>query len=126
MHHSSQFITVLEPLHCVRAAGNEYLFWGENLMGAREHPVKLPGHQTKLAYSPHVYGPDKDPMAYFKPGNFVERMPSIWQRHFGFVAEQGTPVVIGELGSWYKDTKAALYYIIFRYLVLATNQRRHS
>jgi aryl-phospho-beta-D-glucosidase BglC (GH1 family) len=84
----------------------EWHFWGENLQGAKDMPVVL-NDATKLVYSPHVYGPSKDALSYFRPADFTRSMPGIWEKHFGFVTEPplGTPIVIGELGGFYRAPK---------------------
>lgn len=71
-----------------RTVPSEWHFWGENLEGARSHPVRL-RDPRRLVYSPHVYGPDKDPMAYFESNAFPRNLAEIWERHFGFVTSVG-------------------------------------
>ena len=90
-------------------------FWGENLVGAKEAPVKLLD-MSKLVYSPHTYGPGVFPnQPYFPacgggcakplPGQppfqpFPRNMPAIWDSHFGFLAaSSGNAIVIGEVDS---------------------------
>ena len=86
-------------------------FWGENLYGVHTAPVRL-RDQSKLVYSPHTYGPGTvKQQAYFptcagggcgKAAGFPGNMPDIWDRHFGFVAEQTKhAVVVGEFGGFY-------------------------
>ena len=45
------------------------IWWGSNLVGARVAPVRL-SDQTKLVYSPHVYGPSVYQQAYFNDLRF--------------------------------------------------------
>lgn len=72
---------------------------GENLMGVRKYPVRLP--KEKIVYSPHVYGPSVYMMAYFKSPDFPRNMPSIWEAHFGYLKKFNYTIVIGEWGGTY-------------------------
>jgi len=73
-------------------------FYGENLQGVKNAPVKLV-NQQRLVYSPHVYGPSVYDQPYFKSPDFPNNLPPIWQTHFGFVANTtGNAVVVGEWG----------------------------
>jgi len=73
-------------------------FWGEDMEGARDHPIKLPV-PNKLVYSPHVYGPAVAYQPYFAAPDFPKNMPSIWQRHWAYLREQnGGAIAIGEWG----------------------------
>jgi endoglucanase len=77
--------------------GDSY-WWGGNLIGAREHPVRLsiPG---RLVYSPHTYGPGVYPQPWFADPRFPENMPEIWDRHWGYLSREGiAPVMVGEFG----------------------------
>ena len=81
-------------------------FWGENLVGAVDHPVQL--HlPDKLVYSPHCYGPGDDDeshhMPYFDKGDFPRNMEKIWMSHFGGLITSGATVVVGEWGGVYVD-----------------------
>ena len=73
-------------------------WWGENLVGARSHPIALT-NPSKLVYSPHTYGPSTYMQSYFKERGFPSNMPSIWGRHFLDATQvHPAPVVIGEFG----------------------------
>lgn len=73
-------------------------WWGGNLQGVQNNPVKLniPG---KLIYSNHVYGPAVYQQPYFNDPTFPDNMPSIWTKDFGYIQQNklGT-VIIGEWG----------------------------
>ena len=77
-----------------------WTFWGENLMGVKEYPVRLP--EKKVVYSPHVYGPSVYMMNYFKSPKFPENLPPIWETHFGYLKELNYTLVIGEWGGNYE------------------------
>jgi endoglucanase len=59
--------------------------------------------KNKRVYSPHIYGPyvTNDYPAYFKDPTFPSNMPTVWDRHFGYLKDGGFTVVPGEFGSWY-------------------------
>ena len=78
-------------------------WWGENLVGSTIEPVVLKD-QSKLVYSPHVYGPSVYLQNYFKAQNFPKNMPGVWESHFA-LAQKATkrPIVIGEIGGKYTD-----------------------
>lgn len=78
--------------------------WGENLMGARQHPVHLL-EPAKLVYSPHLYGPSffggspSSLPVQFRSSDFPTNLVSEWDALWGYLAAEGVaPVVIGEAG----------------------------
>lgn len=79
--------------------------WGENLSGARQHPVRL-SDPAKLVYSPHLYGPSfyggvepSSRPAAFRSPDFPTNLPSEWDALWGYLAaEKVAPVVVGETG----------------------------
>ncbi|CAB49854.1 glycoside hydrolase family 5 protein [Pyrococcus abyssi] len=77
-----------------------WTFWGENLMGVKDYPVRLP--RGKVVYSPHVYGPSVYMMDYFKSPDFPNNMPIIWETHFGYLTDLNYTLVIGEWGGNYE------------------------
>ena len=75
-----------------------WYWWGGNLIGAREHPVRL-DHPDKLVYSAHVYGPGVYPQPWFDVPEFPDNLAQIWDEHWGYLAREGiAPVIIGEFG----------------------------
>jgi endoglucanase len=76
----------------------EYYWWGGNLMGVRDHPVRL-NQPGQLVYSPHTYGPGVYPQAWFNDPAFPNNMPGIWDKHWGYVQREGlAPLILGEFG----------------------------
>ena len=76
----------------------ESYWWGGNLMGVRDYPVRL-NRPGQLVYSPHTYGPSVYPQAWFSDPSFPNNMPGIWDKHWGFVHKEGlAPVILGEFG----------------------------
>jgi aryl-phospho-beta-D-glucosidase BglC (GH1 family) len=78
-------------------------WWGENLVGTMVAPVTL-SDQTKLVYSPHVYGPSVYEQNYFMVPEFPRNMPGVWEGHFAFAQERtGRPIVLGATTSCLAD-----------------------
>ena len=77
--------------------GDQY-WWGGQLLGATQYPVRLT-HPEKLVYSPHDYGPSVSQQAWFHSSDFPRNLPQIWDRHWGDLVAQGTPVLVGEFSS---------------------------
>lgn len=76
-------------------------FWAENLNPMYSKPPQA-ALSRKVALSPHVYGPSTSEQEYFKPKDFVENMPSIWDDHFGLASEKtGYATIVGEWGGRY-------------------------
>ena len=81
--------------------GGAGIWWGENLAGAKVQPVVL-SNPSKLAYTPHTYGPSVYMQNYFSASDFPANMPNIWLERFAFLAVNDiAPVVIGEMGGFY-------------------------
>ncbi|MCX6021932.1 MAG: glycoside hydrolase family 5 protein [Chloroflexi bacterium] len=80
-------------------------WWGGNLRGARNAPVRLnvPG---RLVYSPHDYGPGVYVQNFFLDKTFPENMPGIWGEHWGYLSQGNTaPLLLGEFGGKTVDPK---------------------
>jgi endoglucanase len=76
----------------------DWYWWGGNLLGVREQPVRL-NVPNRLIYSTHVYGPGVYPQAWFSAPDFPENMPAIWDSHWGYLEKENiAPVVVGEFG----------------------------
>ena len=92
-------------------ARNSGCLSGENLQGARAHPVRLAGEadvvgSNRLVYAPHVAGPAQFPnLPQYTAPAFPSNLAEVMEAHFGFVtALHGTPVVL-ELGGPYHSAK---------------------
>ncbi len=84
--------------------GQSY-WWGGNLAGAAEHPVRL-DVPNKLVYSAHDYPNSVFAQSWFSspdyPNNLIEKFRSMW----GYLHENNiAPVWLGELGSDLQDPK---------------------
>lgn len=82
----------------IEHSGNDWYWWGGNLTGVLNAPVIL-NTPNRVVYSPHDYGPDVYPEGWFKDPRFPANLPSVWDSHWGYIAERGiAPVVLGEFG----------------------------
>lgn len=77
---------------------DDFYWWGGNLLGVRDYPVRL-DKPAQLVYSTHVYGPGVYPQPWFSDPTFPDNMPEIWDRHWGYLVKEGiAPVIVGEFG----------------------------
>ncbi len=73
-------------------------WWGGNLEGAKNNPVRLTD-QSKLVYSAHDYSPKVWSQSWFTDPTFPANLPALWNAQWGYLAKSGTaPVVLGEFG----------------------------
>ena len=76
----------------------DYYWWGGNLEGAKQFPVRL-SRPTQLVYSAHDYGPEIYGQTWFQAPQFPSNLPSVWERHWAYLQEDGiAPVLLGEFG----------------------------
>jgi endoglucanase len=86
------FVEGIESYH------GDYYWWGGNLKGAGEFPVRL-SQPAKLVYSAHDYGPEVSPQPWFKAANYPHNLPSVWQRHWAYLKrDHRVAVFVGEFG----------------------------
>jgi endoglucanase len=77
---------------------NDWYWWGGNLEGAAQYPVRL-SVPDKLVYSAHDYGPELFKQSWLKASNFPNNLPGVWQKHWAYLQKVGTaPVFVGEFG----------------------------
>ncbi len=82
----------------VDKVGDDQYWWGGNLMGAKDNPVRL-SQPDQLVYSAHDYGPGVYRQGWFDAPNFPENMPDLWTKHWAYLNQTGTaPVLLGEFG----------------------------
>jgi endoglucanase len=102
----------------VDLVGDDRYWWGGNLMGVREAPVRL-DVPNRVVYTPHDYGPAVHPQPWFQAPDFPANLPGVWDRHWGYLHREGiAPVVLGELGgrSTGEDPEGLWQRAIFQYL----------
>jgi endoglucanase len=93
-------------------------WWGGNLMGAGQLPVRL-SHPDKLVYSAHDYGPGVWGQSWFGAPNFPQNLPSVWHQQWAYLVQGGiAPVWIGEFGgrSMGTDTEGVWQRSLVTYL----------
>ena len=95
--------------------------WGENLSGARLHPVDL-DDQSRLVYSPHLFGPSffggsNTLPAIYRSTDFPSNLPAEWDALWGYLAGEGiSPVVLGEFGGSCQGRDEIWHRELIRYL----------
>ncbi|WP_203981503.1 glycoside hydrolase family 5 protein [Planosporangium flavigriseum] len=100
-------LIVVEGIETYKGEGGKGYWWGGNLQGAKEHPVKL-SDQSKLVYSAHDYSPKVWGQQWFSDPNFPKNMPALWDQQWGYLVKDNTaPVILGEFGGRSVDTKDA-------------------
>lgn len=73
-------------------------WWGGNLEGVRNAPVRL-ARRNRVVYSPHEYGPGVQEAEWFQDPAFPANLPQRWELGFGYIlGEKIAPVLIGEFG----------------------------
>lgn len=84
-------------------------WWGGNLSGVRDRPVKL-SRQDKLVYSAHEYASSVAHQTWFDAQDFPDNLPALWESFWGFLrTEQIAPVFLGEFGSTLADPRDAVW-----------------
>jgi len=73
-------------------------WWGGNLEGVRNWPVRL-DVPDKLVYSPHEYGPGVWDQPWFHAADVPATLLDRWEKGFAYIAEEGiAPILVGEFG----------------------------
>jgi endoglucanase len=74
-------------------------WWGGNLMGARDYPVRL-SVANRLVYSPHDYPKSLYSQPWFSDPNYPNNLPAIWDKYWGYLHKENiAPVMLGEFGT---------------------------
>ena len=81
-------------------------WWGGNLAGAAEFPVRL-NVPNKLVYSAHDYATSVFEQDWFNDPNFPNNLePEIWDPNWGYLHKQNiAPVLVGEFGTTLADPR---------------------
>jgi hypothetical protein len=84
---------------------NNYYWWGGNLMGVKDRPVKL-DVANKLVYSTHDYPNSIYGQPWFNDPSFPNNLPAKFDQMWGYIYKQNiAPVYLGEFGSRLTDPK---------------------
>ena len=81
----------------VAAHEGQHTWWGGNLMGARDHPIRLQV-ANRLVYSPHEYPASIYPQSWFSDRNYPDNLPAVWNKYWGYLAAD-VPILVGEFGT---------------------------
>ncbi len=82
--------------------GVECTWWGGNLLGARDYPIRL-NVSGRLVYSPHDYPASVYPQPWFSDPNYPNNLPGVWDHYWGYL-KSSYPILIGEFGTRYETT----------------------
>ncbi|MCW2642423.1 MAG: glycoside hydrolase family protein [Dactylosporangium sp.] len=92
------WLIVVEGTENYQGPGGKGYWWGGNLQGAKDNPVRL-SDPSKLVYSAHDYSPKVFGQNWFSDPNFPKNMPALWDSQWGHLVKSGTaPVILGEFG----------------------------
>ena len=74
-------------------------WWGGNLMGAADYPVRL-NIGNRLVYSAHDYPPSVSSQPWFNEPNYPQNLPEVWDKFWGYLHKNNiAPVLLGEFGT---------------------------
>jgi endoglucanase len=80
-------------------------WWGGNLIGAKEFPIRL-NVPNRLVYSAHEYPETIYPQPWFSDSNYPNNLPAVWDKYWGYLVKENiAPVLIGEFGTRYETEK---------------------
>lgn len=89
----------------VAVHNDQSTWWGGNLMGAREFPVRL-NVPNRLVYSAHEYPETIFPQTWFSDPGYPNNLPAVWDQYWGYLVKENiAPVLIGEFGTRYETEK---------------------
>jgi endoglucanase len=89
----------------VSTHNGQSIWWGGNLIGAQNYPVRL-NVANRLVYSPHDYPESVASQPWFNDPNYPNNLPAVWDKYWGYLAKQNiAPILIGEFGTRYETTK---------------------
>jgi endoglucanase len=99
----------------------QYTWWGGNLIGAKNYPVRL-DVPNRLIYSTHEYAETIYPQPWFRAFNYPDNLPAVWDKYWGYlVKEDIAPVLVGEFGTRFETEKDKLWLEEFQKYI-QTNQ----
>ncbi|MGL4463370.1 MAG: cellulase family glycosylhydrolase [Planctomycetia bacterium] len=101
----------------IAAYENNFYWWGGNLRGAKDHPVRL-NVADRLVYSPHDYPQSVFNQPWFNDPAYPNNLPAVWDANWGYLYRQNiAPILLGEFGTKLETTKDQQWFsAITRYL----------
>jgi endoglucanase len=113
------WLIFVEGTENYQGEGGKGYWWGGNLQGAKDNPVRL-SDPSKLVYSAHDYSPKVWGQAWFSDPAFPKNMPALWDQQWGYLVKDKTaPVILGEFGGRSvseKDAEGVWQRALFDYL----------
>ncbi len=97
-------LIIVEGVHLYPdGSGGVYDFWwGGNLRGVAQHPVRL-NVPNQLVYSTHDYGPDLYRQPWYNETATYESMSKVWHEYWGYILDPSfaysAPIFVGEFGT---------------------------
>jgi len=83
----------------VAVHNGQYTWWGGNLVGAKEFPVRL-NVLNRLVYSAHEYPETIYPQPWFSDSNYLNNLVAVWDKYWGYLVKENiAPVLIGEFAT---------------------------
>ncbi|MFI9247033.1 cellulase family glycosylhydrolase [Streptomyces sp. NPDC053086] len=83
----------------VQTVGGVSGWWGGNLMGVAQYPVRL-SVPDRVVYSAHDYATSVAQQSWFDDPSFPANMPGVWDKYWGYIFKQDiAPVWVGEFGT---------------------------
>jgi endoglucanase len=84
----------------VEVHDGQYNWWGGNLLGVRDFPVRL-NVPNRLVYSAHDYATSVFAQPWFSDPNYPNNLePNVWNKFWGFIPKENiAPMLLGEFGS---------------------------
>lgn len=88
----------------VQTYNNQWYWWGGNLMGVKDNPVRL-NIANKVVYSTHDYPASVWNQPWFGDSNYPNNLPGVWDKFWGYIQKQNlAPVLVGEFGTKLQTT----------------------
>ncbi len=102
---NSDWLIFIEGVDCYGTGGetqggdSSCYWWGGNLQGVREHPVRL-NVSKQLVYSVHDYPASLGGHPWFNVPDYPNNLTGVWDKYWGHVQKDGiAPVLLGEFGT---------------------------
>lgn len=78
--------------------GSNY-WWGGNLMGVKDFPVRLT-QANKVVYSTHDYPESVYGQSWFRDSTYPRNLTAVWDKYWGYIHKKNiAPVLLGEFGT---------------------------
>lgn len=101
----------------VQSYNGDYYWWGGNLSGAGQHPIRLsvPG---RLVYSAHDYPASVFAQSWFNDPDYPNNLPALWDARWGYLHKNNiAPVLLGEFGTKLQTASDRLWFdALIKYL----------